>query len=102
MRDYAELAALSHVSRARITQIMDLLLLAPDIQEEILHLPRTVVGRDPIRETHLRPIVRVPEWKKQRRMWGEALKHDATPRTRPSRGGGPRRQEPPSRSRQLS
>ncbi len=69
VQDYAELAALSHVSRARITQIMNLLLLAPDIQEEILHLPRTMVGRDPIRETHLRPIVQVVEWREQRRMW---------------------------------
>jgi len=69
VQDYAELAALSHVSRARITQIMNLLLLAPDIQEEILHLARTVVGRDPIRETHLRPIVQVVEWGRQRRMW---------------------------------
>jgi hypothetical protein len=69
VQNCAELAALSHVSRARITQIMNLLLLAPDIQEEILHLPRTVVGRDPIRETHLRPIVQVAEWGKQRRMW---------------------------------
>jgi len=69
VQDYAELAALSHVSRARITQIMNLLLLAPDIQEEILHLACTVVGRDPIRETHLRPIVQVVEWGRQRRMW---------------------------------
>jgi hypothetical protein len=29
------------VSRARLTQVMDLLLLAPDIQEEILFLPAT-------------------------------------------------------------
>jgi len=35
------LARLAHVSRARITQIMNLLLLAPDIQEAILFLPRT-------------------------------------------------------------
>ena len=69
VQNYAELAALTHVSRARITQIMNLLLLAPDIQEEILHLPPTVVGRDPIRETHLRPIVQVVEWGRQRRMW---------------------------------
>src|SRR5581483_12283595 len=32
----AELARLGRVSRARITQIMDLLMLAPEIQEEIL------------------------------------------------------------------
>ena len=65
----SELAALTHVSRARITQIMNLLLLAPDVQEEILHLPPTVVGRDPIRETHLRPIVQVVGWPEQRRAW---------------------------------
>jgi len=69
VRDHAELAALAHVSRARITQIMNLLLLAPDIQEDILHLPRTVIGRDPIRETHLRPIVQVVEWLRQQGLW---------------------------------
>src|ERR1700731_243665 len=37
--DYAELARLGHVTRARITQIMNLLNLAPDIQESILWLP---------------------------------------------------------------
>src|SRR4051794_9829142 len=37
--DYAELARIGHVSRARVTQIMNLLQLAPDIQEAILFLP---------------------------------------------------------------
>lgn len=32
VKDYAELARLGNVSRARITQIMNLLLLAPDIR----------------------------------------------------------------------
>ena len=32
--DYAALARLGKVSRARVTQVMNLLLLAPDIQEE--------------------------------------------------------------------
>jgi len=41
------LARLAHVSRARVTQIMDLLILAPDIQEAILFLPRTEVSRQP-------------------------------------------------------
>ena len=39
--DQAELARLGHVSRARLTQIMNLLCLAPDIQEQILFLPPT-------------------------------------------------------------
>jgi hypothetical protein len=38
--DQAELARLGHVTRARLTQIMNLLCLAPDIQEAILFLPR--------------------------------------------------------------
>ena len=66
---YAELARLGHVTRARITQIMNLLNLAPDIQEEILFLPRTIKGRDPIGERDLRPICGVPNWNEQRRLW---------------------------------
>lgn len=69
VRDYAELARLGRVSRARITQIMNLLHLAPDIQEEVLFLPRTMKGRDPIRERDLRPIAAVPHWNRQRKMW---------------------------------
>ena len=67
--DQAELARLGHVTRARVTQIMNLLHLAPDIQEAILFLPRVERGRDPIQERQLRPIVAVPDWRKQRRMW---------------------------------
>jgi hypothetical protein len=54
--DYAELARLGHVSRARLTQIMNLLNLAPDIQEALLHLPAVEAGRDPIKEWQVRPI----------------------------------------------
>ena len=54
--DQAELARLGHVSRARLTQIMNLLNLAPDIQEQLLHLPRVQQGRDPVTERELRPI----------------------------------------------
>ena len=39
IRDYAELARRGWVTRARMTQIMKLLDLAPDIQEQILFLP---------------------------------------------------------------
>ena len=77
--DYAELARLAHVTRARVTQITNLLCLAPDIQEEILFLPRTVKGRDPIPERQLRSITPVLDWRKQRRMWRE-LCDSALPR----------------------
>lgn len=67
--DYAELARLGHVSRARITQIGNLLNLAPDIQESILFLPAVKCGKDSITERDLRPIVATADWRTQRRMW---------------------------------
>jgi len=67
--DQAELARLGHVTRARLTQIMNLLCLAPEIQEEILHFPPTEHGRDRITEKQVRPIAGVSNWRKQRRMW---------------------------------
>ncbi len=57
------------VTRARITQIMNLLHLAPDIQEDLLFLPRTTKGRDSIRETDMRPIAATAHWSRQRKMW---------------------------------
>jgi hypothetical protein len=77
VRDYAELARVGHVTRARMTQIMNLLNLAPDIQEEILFLPPVEFGRDPIRELQLRPITVVPDWRKQRQMWREVRRSDS-------------------------
>lgn len=67
--DYAELARLGNVSRARITQIFNLLHLAPDIQEAILFLPWC--EREPVHERQLRAMTKVHCWKKQRPMWRE-------------------------------
>lgn len=67
--DQAELARLGHVSRARLTQVMNLLCLAPDIQEQILFLPATVRGRDAITEKELRTITAILDWRKQRRVF---------------------------------
>ena len=69
VKDYAELARLGHVSRARITQIMNLLLLAPDIQEELLFLPKTVAGHDPIKLRHLQAVALERDWGRQRERW---------------------------------
>ena len=69
VQDFADLARLGYVTRARITQIMDLTLLAPDIQEEILFLPRTTAGRDPLKEKAVRAIAAVHHWHRQRKMW---------------------------------
>ena len=67
--DYADLARLGYVTRARITQIMNLLNLAPDIQEAILSLPKTLTGRDLVTERRMRQIAGVVPWNRQRRMW---------------------------------
>jgi hypothetical protein len=69
---YAELARLGQVTDARISQIMDLTLLAADIQEAILFLPRTELGRDPIVMRDLLRIAAARDWAKQRRMWLQA------------------------------
>ena len=63
--DYAELARLGRVTRARMTQIMKLLDLAPDIQEQILFLP-PVRG---LNERNLRPVVSRIDWREQRRLF---------------------------------
>jgi hypothetical protein len=71
--DYAELARLAHVTRARITQIMNLLMLAPGIQEAVLFLPRVERGRDPIHIRQLQAIALVTDWRKQRGLWQDLL-----------------------------
>ena len=71
VKDYAELARVGQVSRARVSQILNLLNLAPDIQEQILLLPRVRRGREPIREHAVRPVAAVLDWRRQRHMWTE-------------------------------
>jgi hypothetical protein len=67
--DFAEIAELGHVTRARVSQIVNLLNLAPDIQEELLFLPRVVGTRDAISEREIRAIAGVPDWVRQRELW---------------------------------
>jgi hypothetical protein len=76
IRDYAELASLGRVTRARITQIMKLLLLAPDIQEQILFLPHT----SGLNERNLRSMVGRIDWNEQRRMFQKISRQDGTTR----------------------
>ena len=59
----AELARLGRVSRARITQVMDLLMLAPDIQEEVLSGGVDV----PLRALLL--VCAAAAWEEQREGW---------------------------------
>jgi hypothetical protein len=70
---YTELASLGQVTRARISQIVNLLSLAPDLQEALLFLPPTQRGRDAIILADLMPIAATLDWRKQRRLWRQLL-----------------------------
>jgi hypothetical protein len=67
IRDYAEAAHLGRVTRARMTQVMRLLNLAPDLQEQILLLPLS----QGLNERNLRPIASQIDWDEQRRLFQE-------------------------------
>ena len=67
--DQAELARLGHVIRARTTQIMNLLNLAPNIQEALLFLPPVESGKDAVTEREMRAVVAEVDWGRQRGMW---------------------------------
>ena len=69
VRDQSELARLAHVAQPRMTQIMNLTRLAPDIQETLLFLPPTTNGRNRITEKMMRPIAAEVDWRGQRQMW---------------------------------
>jgi hypothetical protein len=75
---YSELASLGHVTRARICQILNLLHLAPEIQEALLFLPPTQSGRDAIILADLQPIAAAFDWRKQRRLWQKPLPNGAS------------------------
>lgn len=66
--DAATVARRLGLTRARVSQLLDLCLLAPDIQEEILVL-EAVDGAEPMAERALREIGREVRWKPQRAVW---------------------------------
>jgi hypothetical protein len=70
VRDYADLACLGYVTRARLTQIMNLLLLAPDIQQEILCLAAHATGRL-LRERNIRTVAAQVHWGTQWELWSK-------------------------------
>lgn len=69
VESYADLARLGGVSFARVSQIMNLLNLAPEIQEELLFLKKTPGDREPLTEFDLRDIVTEVDWIIQRKRW---------------------------------
>gem|GEM_PF-4401761 len=95
VNDQAELAGLGHVTRAQLTQIMNLVNLVPGIQEEVLRLPPIEHDHDRITGRDLQPIVAVSDWDKQRQMWNQmkpqvarqvlsSIDHSCQVATRPS------------------
>jgi hypothetical protein len=70
--DQADLARVGGVTRAHITQIMNLLHLAPDIQEEVLFMTYAA-GRDPVILRELQPLAQTLCWVKQREMWRKLM-----------------------------
>ncbi len=68
-----ELACRGHVSGTRITQILNLLNLAPDIQERLLWLPPLVKGREVISEKALRRLAGESHWERQRERFDQLL-----------------------------
>jgi hypothetical protein len=62
--DRAEVARRLGLTRARVTQLLDLTLLAPDLQEHIL-FSEAVDGQEPLSERTLRDAVHAEDWAKQ-------------------------------------
>jgi hypothetical protein len=75
VKDYAEIARLTGLSRARVTQITNLILLAPEIQEDFLNVPMTRNPEVRPTESALRMVIAHTEWREQRR----ALNHTILP-----------------------
>jgi len=81
VEDQGEIARLGHVTPARLSQIMGLLILAPDIQEAILMLPRVHDGRDTVTERDLRSITLSLDWEVQRNHWTKLDQSRMVPKT---------------------
>jgi DNA invertase Pin-like site-specific DNA recombinase len=79
--DQATVARFLEMSRARITYLLQLVSLAPDLQEQILFM-EAIDGAQRVTERHLRPIARIPSWAQQRAVWARTIAPLLTPATR--------------------
>ena len=77
--DQSSLARMVDVTQPRMSQIMNLLHLAPDLQETLLFLPRTIKGNDPVHEKMLRPVTLEFNWHRQREMWKTLMNSRSLP-----------------------
>lgn len=81
VRDLADLARRFKLTRARVTQISNYTLLAPDIQEEILAMPLVEPNTEPVREPKMRAVLREALWAEQRKRWGALTRECRWPET---------------------
>jgi hypothetical protein len=79
VRDQSELARLVHVTQPRMTQIMNLNHLAPEIQEELLYLTGHNAYGKMLHEHALRAIAAQPTWRAQRMMWARIARRRLRP-----------------------
>jgi hypothetical protein len=68
VKNLADLAALGGVTRARTTQVMNLLHLAPDLQEGLLQMTLEDGGRARLTLANLQPVCRELDWRRQRQL----------------------------------
>ena len=66
---YAAAARLGRVSRARLSQIIGLLNLAPDLQEQLLFLEHPARGRPTPVLRRVLTVAAALDWDEQRRRW---------------------------------
>ncbi len=69
IHDLAEAARLIGITKARVTQITNLTLLAPTIQEDLLRLPRGSEARSVPTEREIRSLIGMMLWRDQQRVW---------------------------------
>jgi hypothetical protein len=74
--DYADLARLGHVTRARVTQIMNLRLLAPEIQEELLQRSMDTYEGNSVSLKELQELSMESSWAIQRKKWVNSRRRD--------------------------
>ncbi len=74
----ADTARREGISRARVTRVMGMLRLAPEIQQHVLSMPETI-RRPAISEHALRPIAQIEDAKEQRGAFDALLAEAAIP-----------------------
>ncbi len=83
VESFQQLAEVGSISQTRMTQIMSLLNLAPDIREELLYVPEVIEGKSAIHERLLRPLTKELDWRVQKRLWARIRKILATATCKP-------------------